>query len=199
MLLSPFGMPGSGPKSSKTKGVPVSIAVTGLNSRSISASIVVAAPPAEVWAILTDYDRLATHVPNLVKSELRPHPKGGIRLFQEGAQKIMGFDFSASLTMDMTEVTVDARRGQRSIEFELVESLMFASFNGVWRLQPYSRTPSRTDPTKFEYTTKLLYRVDITPKGLVPVPALEWRIREDVPINLESVKTAAERLAKSKR
>jgi hypothetical protein len=27
----------------------------------------------------------------------------GVRLFQEGAQKIVGFDFSASLTMDMRE------------------------------------------------------------------------------------------------
>jgi hypothetical protein len=37
--------------------------------------------------------------------------------------------------------------------------------------------------------------VGITPKGLVPVPALEWRIREDVPVNLRAVKAAAERLA----
>ena len=40
-------------------------------------------------------------------------------------------------------------------------------------------------------------QVDITPKGLVPVPALEWRIREDVPINLRSVKVAAEKLARA--
>lgn len=50
----------------------------------------VGAPPEAVWAILTDYDNLATHVPNLVTSELRPHPNGGTRLFQEGAQKIVG-------------------------------------------------------------------------------------------------------------
>uniref|UniRef100_A0A7S0JCC6 Uncharacterized protein n=2 Tax=Calcidiscus leptoporus TaxID=127549 RepID=A0A7S0JCC6_9EUKA len=101
--------------------------------------------------------------------------------------------------MDMRELTDDARRGQRSIEFKLVDSLMFAAFNGVWRLAPYSRAPSRTDPTKYEYTTKLFYMVDITPKGLVPVPALEWRIREDVPINLQSVKIAAERVACRRR
>ena len=29
--------------------------------------------------------------------------------------------------------------------------------------------------------------------GLVPVPALEWRIREDVPVNLVAVKAATEK------
>jgi hypothetical protein len=51
---------------------------------------------------------------------------------------------------------------------------------------------SKVDPTKYDYTTKLMYRVNITPKGIVPVPALEWRIREDVPVNLIAVKDAAE-------
>eukprot|EP00967_Tisochrysis_lutea_P067574 scaffold88281_cov32-Tisochrysis_lutea.AAC.2 len=61
-----------------------------------AASIVVSAPPEAVWAIITDYANLATHVPNLVTSELRPHPlPGGIRLFQEGAQKIVGVFFFA--------------------------------------------------------------------------------------------------------
>ena len=52
---------------------------------------------------------------------------------------------------------------------------------------------SRSDPTRFDYKSKLSYRVNITPRGLVPVPALEWRIREDVPVNLRAVKAASER------
>jgi hypothetical protein len=144
-----------------------------------------------------DYGNLATHVPNLVESTLKPHPRGGIRLFQEGAQKIAGFQFSASLTMDMTEL---AEQGalpgapKNRIKFDLVESAMFASFDGEWRVQPYSRLRSTADPSRYVYKTKLSYRVSITPKGLVPVPALEWRIREDVPINLAAVKVAAESL-----
>ena len=42
--------------------------------------------------------------------------------------------------------------------------------------------------------TRLSYAVDITPKGVVPVPAIEWRIREDVPSNLQALKTAVEAL-----
>ena len=37
--------------------VPVDIAVTGMNSRCISASIVVSASPAQVWSILTGAPR----------------------------------------------------------------------------------------------------------------------------------------------
>ena len=64
------------------------------------------------------------------------------------------------------------------------------------RAAAYSRTRSKSDPTQFEYRTKLSYRVNITPRGLVPVPALEWRIREDVPVNLRAVKKSAEKLAR---
>ena len=199
--FSPFdaiGLGRTGDRRTSSKGgVVVDILTTGINSRCISASVIADAAPSKVWAILTDYDNLATHVPNLIQSRRRPHPTGGIRLFQEGAQKIVGFDFRASLTMDMTEVTEEGALRPSRILFELVESAMFASFDGEWRVQPYSRVRSLADPSKYEYKSKLSYRVNITPKGLVPVPALEWRIREDVPVNLLAVKAASEKLARA--
>ena len=42
----------------------------------------------------------------------------------------------------------------------------------------------------------LTYDVLVRPKGPVPVFALEWRIREDVPTNLVAVKAAAEGLGR---
>ncbi|EKU20938.1 hypothetical protein NGA_0121700 [Nannochloropsis gaditana CCMP526] len=42
--------------------------------------------------------------------------------------------------------------------------------------------------------TKLFYMVNVKPKGPVPVGALEWRIKEDVPTNLRAVKVASEKL-----
>ena len=207
---------------------PTDIAVTGFNSRTISANIVIEAAPSAVWQILTDYDMLSSHVPNLVSSYRVPHPRGGIRLYQEGAQNIAGFQFGASLTMDMEEMTDDGQREPNRIKFKLVQSKMFASFDGEWRMQVFSR---RKGPDGgFIYKTKLYYRVAITPKGLVPVPAvrrrpkrtqraprchapptrralptdhrahrpqLEWRIREDVPMNMGGVKAAAEKLSAS--
>ena len=113
-LVECFLAPGRAPNARSlparaTKGlepdtIPVVIEAPSRNSRKLSASVIVARPPEDVWRILTDYDRLSTHVPNLVVSRRVPSPTpGGIRLFQEGAQNIIGFDFRASLTMDMVE------------------------------------------------------------------------------------------------
>ena len=79
-----------------------------MNSRRISGEIYVDRELRDVWAILTDYDYLSTHVPNLVESYRvdevgRMKGPGRCRLYQKGAQKIAGFEFGASVTMDMEE------------------------------------------------------------------------------------------------
>ena len=38
-----------------------------MNSRKITASIIINCPMQTVWSILTDYNNLAEHVPNLVQ------------------------------------------------------------------------------------------------------------------------------------
>uniref|UniRef100_A0A6V1KTJ0 Coenzyme Q-binding protein COQ10 START domain-containing protein n=1 Tax=Heterosigma akashiwo TaxID=2829 RepID=A0A6V1KTJ0_HETAK len=179
--------------------VDVRIEAPSMNSRKISGSIVIDRPVDDVWKILSDYDHLADNVPNLTQSKLVPHPTGGIRLFQEGAQKIIGFDFRASLTMDMTEVMEKAEEkfGQRKILFKLVESAMFNGFDGEWSIQNYSRiknpNPTGTDD-QWIYTSKVFYSVVVKPRGPVPVAALEWQIKSEVPNNLRAVKLATERL-----
>jgi hypothetical protein len=92
--------------------------------------------------------------------------------------------------MDMEEVLEgeDEKFGMRRVKFKLVESAMFNDFSGEWRLQCYSRIRTNCsegdDEEEFTYSTKLFYMVTVKPKGPVPVAALEWRIKEDVPINL---------------
>ena len=95
--------------------VAVRIERTSPNSRRIAGDITVEAPIDDVWAILTDYDNLSTHVPNLVESKrvqsrnanangsdsVQGDGSYSCRLFQRGAQKIVGFEFGASVTMDM--------------------------------------------------------------------------------------------------
>ena len=176
-----------------------------MNSRRISANMIIDGSLDDVWDILSDYDNLATHIPNLVKSNLVSSPEpGGIRLFQEGAQKIVGFDFRASLTMDMTEVysEEDLAMKERKIKFKHVESFMFSSFDGDWTLKLYSRSKVADPITRqlsYQYKTQLSYSVLVKPRGPVPVLALEWRIREDVPLNLLAVKIAAEKLSLSRK
>lgn len=199
--------------------VAVRIERTSPNSRRISGEIFVEAPIDDVWAILTDYDNLATHVPNLVESRRVSEGSGGglsldfsrvgeqgdgtyrCRLFQKGSQKIIGFEFAASLTMDMLEsIIVSGNHNfshseqhvpifpeERKIGFKCVESPFFSEFDGEWKV----KTVPHPDGLKDVPCTKVSYIVDVRPRGPVPVAPLEWRIREDVPTNLRAVKKAA--------
>lgn len=184
--------------------VAVRIEKTSPNSRRIAGDITVASPMADVWAILTDYNRLSTHVPNLVASKIVSTKGSGTqgdgqyqcRLYQKGAQKIIGFEFGADVTMDMTERVQGGPQPsssdetipfpeERKILFKCVDSLFFSEFDGEW-------SASEIMGENGEQFTKLSYVVDVRPNGPVPVAALEWRIREDVPTNLRAVKLAAQ-------
>jgi len=181
--------------------VAVRIERTSANSRRILGDIVVPAPLRDVWAILTDYNRLSVHVPNLVESKIeRVLGQGEMgdgqfqcRLYQKGAQKIVGFEFGASVTMDMKEVVLGrlppAEHGslgdERMISFKCYDSFFFKEFDGQWKVKEQRNRDTG------EVETLLSYIVDVRPKGPVPVAPLEWRIREDVPTNLRAVKKAA--------
>mmetsp|Transcript_20800 Transcript_20800/g.60541 ORF Transcript_20800/g.60541 Transcript_20800/m.60541 type:complete len:387 (-) Transcript_20800:1087-2247(-) len=208
------GTPNSEPTSDSDEScelVAVRIERTSPNSRRIGGEITVDCPIDDVWAILTDYDNLSTHVPNLVESKrmegyssVSGSSQGDgsytCRLFQKGSQKIIGFNFAAAVTMDMVEsMTIGGRimgeplnsdeipMEERSIGFKCVESQFFTEFDGEWNVCQ-SILP---DPITGLVSTTVSYVVDVRPKGPVPVAALEWRIREDVPTNLRAVKKAA--------
>jgi len=219
--------------SAEPEPVPIRITSPTSNSRTIIGSIFVPDVTVDdVWAILTDYDRLSVHVPNLVESARRGDdggtPAGSgkngsgcagdgsyqCRLYQRGAQKIIGFTFGASVTMNMEEKSLaghsppavsgrerspaalqraagtylrdleisSGTRCERTIDFKCVDSRFFGAFDGVWR--------AASSPD-FPGGVCLEYEVYVKPKGPVPVAALEWRIKEDVPINLRAVKLAA--------
>ncbi|CAN0041496.1 unnamed protein product, partial [Laminaria digitata] len=108
-----------------------------MNSRRISGSIVVNRPIEDVWLTLTDYNRLAEYVPNLTQSKVKPSNDGQIKLWQEGAQKIVGFDFRASVEMFMDEHFRTLRPVYHylgSLTFGLLDSRMFTEFDGEWRM-----------------------------------------------------------------
>jgi hypothetical protein len=201
--LNVWWAPGSDSRQDDNSGelVAVRIEKKFANSRRISGNIIIPRPVGDVWAILTDYDNLAIHVPNLVESKrvnplnMRVSNPNGVpgdgtyqcRLFQKGAQKIAGFEFGASVTMDMAEkVLSNDTNEQRIIQFKCVESQFFSEFDGEWKV---SWTTDPKDPSKLASLVE--YTVDVRPRGPVPVQALEWRIREDVPTNLRAVKVAS--------
>lgn len=185
----------------KSSNVEVIIESPSLNTRRITASILIDSSIDDIWSILTDYNNLSTHVPNLTQSYLInvPEEPEKLRLYQEGAQKIIGFDFRASLLMDMLPLPYDENLGlkEKVLSFKLIESKMFKSFDGTWSLRYHSRTKeydSNTNTNIYKYKTKLTYTVFVAPRGPVPVIALEWRVREDIPTNLKGIELATFKL-----
>jgi len=154
------------------------------NQRTIISGLLICAEMKSVWDLLTDYEHLADFIPNLAVSKLRYHPQGGIRLEQEGFQAVLGFRFRASVTLDMYESYSDDKA---EIGFSLAESQDFDVFEGSWLMYPWKRS-----------WTHLIYQVTVQPKRFVPVQAVEWRIREDVPANLRSIKNYIENLSRRK-
>jgi hypothetical protein len=73
---------------------------------------------------------------------------------------------------------------ERKIMFKCVESPFFSEFDGEWRVAEHRGANGEAE-------TVVSYEVEVRPRGPVPVMALEWRIREDVPTNLRAVKHAA--------
>ncbi|KAL9185288.1 hypothetical protein ACHAXT_003065 [Thalassiosira profunda] len=173
------------------EGVLVGIEATSPNSRRISGEIDMNIPIDDIFSILTDYDNLSTHVPNLVESKVINNGGrivgGRPRVYQRGAQKIFGFEFGADVTMDMSECVhhsddqdAAGRPKVYSVDFTCVDSQFFSQFDGSWILEEYASGK-----------TMVRYIVDVRPKGVVPVAALEWRIKEDVPLNVVAVSNAA--------
>jgi len=200
----------------------VGIQRTSPNSRRISGEMIMNIPIDAIWSIITDYDNLSVHVPNLVESRVIRRGKSAAsssssssspRVYQRGAQRIFGFEFGADVTMDMKEYVhlspsssvseVDGQGGtlkQCVIDFKCVDSQFFSEFDGSWIVEEYkdedgvssaSSSSSSSSSDDDVPITMVRYVVDVRPKGPVPVAALEWRIKEDVPVNILAVSKAA--------
>lgn len=186
------------------ENVLVGIERTSPNSRRISGEMIMNIPIDTIWSILTDYDNLSVHVPNLVESKVISNRGRSPRVYQRGAQRIFGFEFGADVTMDMTEhvhllsssssssTDDEGMLKQCVIDFKCVDSQFFSEFDGSWIVEEY-----KDDNGMPAYSsdgapiTMVRYVVDVRPKGPVPVAALEWRIKEDVPVNILAVSKAA--------
>lgn len=62
--------------------VTVNVTNLGNNTRKVEAKIAIHAPLEAVWEVLTDYDRLADHIPGLALSQVLERRPYGARLLQ---------------------------------------------------------------------------------------------------------------------
>lgn len=140
--------------------------------RRILAEIQIPCSLEQVWQVLTDYDQLADFIPNLTKSQLIPHPEGGIRLEQIGSQCFLNVKFCARVVLDMVE------RFPQELGFSMVEG-DFRQFEGVWRLEPLASAGAPM--------TRLCYDLTVLPPRAMPVGLIERHICKNLCDNLQAI------------
>ena len=74
-----------------------------------------------MWSVLTDYDRLTEHVPNLdVCERLKGGTKTRYRLKQAGCSQSLFLRMEAQAVLDVQEV--ERTMGRRELRFSMIES-----------------------------------------------------------------------------
>ncbi|MDJ0797029.1 MAG: SRPBCC family protein [Calothrix sp. MO_167.B12] len=148
--------------------------------RQITAQIQIPHSVEKVWQVLTNYEALADFIPNLSQSRRLDSPTGGIRLEQIGSQRLLRFNFSARVVLDLEE------NFPNTINFQMVEG-DFKDFSGSWNLEPCFLGEQNG--------TTLCYTVKIWPKVMMPVSIIERRLSQDLQMNLLAVQQRVEQLA----
>lgn len=163
---------------SVASAVEVQVDEVAQRQRQITAKIQIPHSTERVWQVLTDYEALADFIPNLAKSRRLDHPTGGIRLEQVGTQRLLRFNFSARVVLDLEE------KYPHQINFNMVEGDLKA-YSGKWMLEPY---PSGL------LGTNLCYTVLVWPKLTMPVALIERRLSRDLQLNLAAIRQQVEKL-----
>lgn len=153
--------------------VEVQIEPIAQRKRRISAKLLIPHPIEPIWRVLTNYEALADFIPNLAISRRLEHPTGGIRLEQVGTQRLLRFNFSARVVLDLEE------KFPHEINFNLVEGDL-KDFSGAWQLEPNAQSN--------QVTTNLSYTVCVLPKRTMPVAIIERRLANDLRINLLAIR-----------
>ncbi|CAK9166660.1 unnamed protein product [Ilex paraguariensis] len=157
------------------------VQVISWRERRIKAEILVNAEIESVWNALTDYERLADFIPNLVFSGRIPCPHPGrIWLEQRGLQRALYWHIEARVVLDLQEFPNSAN--DRELHFSMVDG-DFKKFEGKWSLKSGERFSPMT----------LSYEVNVIPRFNFPAIFLERIICSDLPVNLQALACRAER------
>ncbi|ESW09733.1 hypothetical protein PHAVU_009G151900 [Phaseolus vulgaris] len=157
------------------------VQVVSWRERRVNAQITVDADTESVWNALTDYERLADFIPNLVWSGKIPCPyPGRIWLEQRGFQRAMYWHIEARVVLDLREVVNS--EWDRELHFSMVDG-DFKKFDGKWSVKSGTRSS----------TAILSYEVNVIPRFNFPAIFLERIIRSDLPVNLRALAYRAEK------
>lgn len=165
----------------KKRKVKCEVEVISWRERRVKSQVEVDADVESVWTALTDYERLADFIPNLIFSARIPcaHP-GRIWLEQRGLQRALYWHIEARVVLDLQELTNSANG--RELHFSMVDG-DFKKFEGKWSVTPGRRST----------TTILSYEVNVIPNFNIPAIFMERIIRSDLPVNLQAIARRSER------
>lgn len=156
------------------------VEVISWRERRIKAEISVNADVVSVWNALTDYERLADFIPNLVSSGRIPCPHPGrIWLEQRGLQRALYWHIEARVVLDLQEFPNS--ENDCELHFSMVDG-DFKKFDGKWSVKSQKGSP----------TTTLSYEVEVIPRFNFPAIFLERIIRSDLPTNLRAIARRSE-------
>ncbi|KAK9096049.1 hypothetical protein Sjap_021546 [Stephania japonica] len=157
------------------------VEVVSWRERRVRATLSVSSDVDSVWTAITDYERLADYVPNLVSSGRIPCPHSGrIWLEQRGLQRGLYWHIEARVVLDLQEFK-DSTNGCE-LRFSMVDG-DFKKFEGKWSIKSGKRSS----------TAILSYEVNVIPRFNFPAIFLERIIRSDLPVNLQALACRAEK------
>ncbi|XP_077248836.1 polyketide cyclase/dehydrase/lipid transporter isoform X2 [Tasmannia lanceolata] len=155
--------------------------VISWRERRIKAWVLVYSDVESVWNVLTDYEKLADFIPNLISSGRIPCPHPGrIWLEQRGLQGALYWHIEARVVLDLQEFPNSANNCD--LHFSMVDG-DFKKFEGKWSVKAGERSSMST----------LSYEVNVIPRFNFPAILLERIIRSDLPVNLLALARRAER------
>ncbi|MFQ6105292.1 MAG: SRPBCC family protein [Candidatus Glassbacteria bacterium] len=98
------------------------------NVHTVEAEVNILAPGREVWAILTDYEKLIDYIPGMMESKVIKRNKGrNAILEQEGSVTIFPFTFNSRIVLSVRE------KPMSRVSFEMLEG-DFDYYEGFWSL-----------------------------------------------------------------
>ncbi|HEX7085713.1 MAG TPA: SRPBCC family protein [Vicinamibacterales bacterium] len=99
----------------------------------VAARFVVPRPAPVAVTVLTDYDRIATFMPNLTKSQVLSESGDTVVVEQEAVAKLMMFSRRIHLLLEV-------RQEDGQIRFRDRSGRSFRAYEGQWRVTPHGET-----------------------------------------------------------
>lgn len=147
---------------------------TGLSGVKVEASQVLQTDARTLWETLTDYNRLATFIPDLISSRIISAPGAPKRVEQIADAGLFAFVMPDQVVLALEETP------NTSIRFRAVTGKL-VSMTGEWRIVG-DRAP-----------VTLLYRAHIVPLSPIPPLGSGFFVEDEVRARFEAVGREAER------